>query len=86
MRFEFFNSVCDKESNDMGNVPIWLYLHRNRLSDWSLIHFENGSATCDKSMYRFERPSLERLAEIFRATNQRQSLKPVHTFLKYVQV
>ena len=57
MRFEFFNSVCAKESNDMWIVLIWFYLHRNRLSDLSLIEFENGSATATKSMYRFERLS-----------------------------
>ena len=45
MPFVFFNSACDKESNDMWIVLIRLYLHRNRLSDLSLIEFENGSAT-----------------------------------------
>ena len=81
MRFEFFNSVCDKESNDMGNVPIWLYLHRNRLSDLSLIEFENGSATATKSMYRFERLSLVNRSKNPRQSLERRSLKPVHTFV-----
>ena len=86
MPFVFLNSVCDKESNDMWNVLIWLYLHRNRLSDLSMIEFENRLSTATKSMYRFERLSPRQIAWKVQATHNRQSLKPVHTFPKYVQV
>ena len=86
IRFAFLNSVCDKESNDMWIVLIRLYLHWNRLSDLSLIEFENGSATATKSMLTFERLSPRQIAWKVWATCQRQSLESEHTFLKYAQV
>ena len=85
MRFVFLNSVCDKESNDIWNVLIWLYLHRNRLSDLSLIEFENGSATATKSILTFERLSPRQIAWKVWATCQRPSLESEYTFLKYTQ-